>query len=109
LREKSLKLLLAIVCLALLLSINFAQGAEESEELGNLAQGMLVVGKMTGSCGILNLQIQFQENTEIAGGVKFISRFWTAEAARLGMTLEEFGQQCNEVVSKYETYFEAFE
>ncbi|WP_373000183.1 hypothetical protein [Marinobacter sp.] len=104
-----MKSLLVFVCLALLPGINFAQESEESEELGNLAQSMLVVGKMTGNCGILHLQIQFQENTKLEGGAKFITRFWTAEAARLGMSLEEFGKQCNEVVDKYDAWFEAFE
>jgi hypothetical protein len=65
-------------------------------------QSLLVVGKGSGACGILHLQLQFQGNTKLEGGDEFIVRFWTTEAARLGKTLEEYAAFCVTTVSAYD-------
>jgi hypothetical protein len=64
-------------------------------------QGFLVVGKSAGACGILTQQLTFQETTQMSGGNEFFIRFWTTEAARLGMTLEQYVEHCKTAVSSY--------
>ncbi len=39
---------------------------------------------------MLNLQVQFQKNTQMDGGDNFSMRFWTAEAARLGQYFQDY-------------------
>ncbi|MBO6811717.1 MULTISPECIES: hypothetical protein [Marinobacter] len=88
---------------------SFSLSAQESEDGANLAKRMLVTGKMSGGCGIMQLQIQYQQNTGLEGGTNFIVRFWTAEAARLGMTLDEYAGQCRRVVENYQEFYEMFD
>jgi hypothetical protein len=70
-------------------------------------ESLLVIGKASGACGILNLQLQFQSNTKMEGGNEFIVRFWTTEAARLGMTLEEYATtHCTSSLASYDRVLE---
>ncbi|MDG6348577.1 hypothetical protein QAA18_07445 [Luteimonas sp. 8-5] len=72
-------------------------------------QGLLVVAKMTGACGILNSMIQFQTSTQMAGGEEFVARFWNVEAARLGLTVQQLSDQCDESIGAYDRIWKALE
>jgi len=98
---KKLALLLLISSLS---NLTFAQ----DEEADDLVYSIMVVSKMTGMCGIVKQMASFQETTKMNGGDKFMVRFWKTEAARLGLTLEEFVEQCNVVIEKYAGYQEIF-
>ena len=66
------------------------------------AQGLLAIAKMAGACGIMDEQIHFQTTTKMAGGDEFVSRFWAVEATRLGMSMQQYSDQCNSAISAYE-------
>ena len=76
---------------------------------GDFGKKLLVVGKFSGGCGILVQQMIFQESTGLDNGDKFITRFWMAEAARLGMTLEDYSSQCKTVNEEYSRLYGAFD
>lgn len=88
-----------IIILLVLSSTAFAN------DENSFAKGLLATGKLTGNCGIFKLQLDFQDNTELKGGEDFLARFWTMEAARLGLSLEEFVNNCHKIVEKYNTYY----
>lgn len=85
--------------LVLMSALTHADTAEESP-----IKAILVVGKMSGACGIFRQQVIFQESTKMDKGDDFIQRFWTTEAARLGHTLAEYAQQCHETMKVYREY-----
>jgi hypothetical protein len=64
---------------------------------------------MAGACGILDSMIQLQKTTKLPGGDDFVVRFWTVEAARLGMTVQQLSERCNEAISGYDTLWKAAE
>ncbi len=68
---------------------------------------VLVVSKMTGLCGAMNQQARFQTTTKMEGGDEFVDRFWSVEAARLGMSVPEFLAACTKVIKTYEAYYKA--
>ncbi len=78
----------------------------ESELSG---QGILSVAKMAGACGIMDSLIQFQKTTKMAGGEEFVTRFWEVEAARLGMSVKQYSDQCNGAISGYGKLWDAAE
>lgn len=65
-------------------------------------QDMLSVAKLTGACGILQAQSAFQANTKLDGGDKFVERFWSVEAARLGKTPDQYIKDCQASITAYE-------
>tara|TARA_R110002072_G_scaffold301652_1_gene481861 strand:+ start:2066 stop:2320 length:255 start_codon:yes stop_codon:yes gene_type:complete len=79
--------------LVLFLIISFSPHSQSGEEQegANPILGILAVSKYAGACGILGLQAEFQSTTKLEGGDEFLVRFWTTEAARLGMSMEEYG------------------
>jgi len=83
--------------------------SEEEKEVAEKITTLLVVGKMTGNCGIFDLQLSFLESTELEGGANFFARFWNYEAARLGMTLEEYTEQCVKHTQTYREQYELFD
>lgn len=91
--------------LSALIAAAFATPAVAQDEL--LPQGVLAVAKMAGACGILDSMIDLQKTTKLPGGDEFVVRFWTVEAARLGMSVEDLSQQCNEAVEAYTKLWEA--
>jgi hypothetical protein len=95
-----------LLAVAVMVASNPSQ-AQKKEE--NLLHTLLVVGKGSGACGILTLQIQFQEGTKMSGGNEFVGRFWTTEAARLGMTLDQYGKFCAKTLDAYDTYWKMTE
>lgn len=70
---------------------------------------VLALGKLTGGCGILKLQMEFQENTKLKGGDEYLARFWTTEATRLGMSVEQYAKQCVVATKSYTEYWALFE
>lgn len=80
-----------------------SQETKESDPVGEL----IALSKFTGGCGILSLQGQFQQNTKLEGGEQFMFRFWSTEAARIGMTLEKYVEQCKKSGELLKVYQDA--
>ena len=53
--------------------------------------------------------IQFQQTTKLEGGDEFVTRFWSVEAARLGMSVEQLSTKCNQSVAAYGKLWDAAE
>jgi predicted outer membrane protein len=87
--------LLAVFLLLLLPSISYADtnGADLK---------VLATAKIAGACGILDSMISFQKTTKMPGGDEFVSRFWSVEAARLGISVQELAQRCDKAVVMYD-------
>lgn len=97
------RFVIAFVSLAFVFSVPaFAQ--EDTS-----TQGILAAAKMSGACGILDLLIQFQKSTHMEGGDEFVSRFWSVEAARLGMSVEQLSSTCDQSISFYKQLWAAAE
>ena len=77
----------------------------QSKEL--TPQDILVIAKMAGACGILDSMIQFQNTTRMAGGNEFVTRFWSVEAARLGMSVEQLSDRCTRSINAYDKMWNA--
>lgn len=73
------------------------------------AQGMLAIAKYTGACGILDSLVTFQKTTRMSGGDEFVARFWTVEAARLGLSVKQLSDRCNQSIAAYEKLWKAAE
>lgn len=73
------------------------------DEMG--PQHMLAIAKITGACGIMGEMISFQKKTQLAGGDEFVVRFWQAEAARLGKTIEKYHSDCEDAIALYDTFW----
>ena len=78
-------------------------GNKESENLEFLGE-ILVVSKFTGLCGAIHQMIGFQETTKMPGGDEFVVRFVAVETARLGMSAQEFMDQCATSINRYKQY-----
>jgi hypothetical protein len=63
---------------------------------------VLSVANMTGVCMILQSMSDFQANKKLEGGDQFIDKFWSAEAAKLGKTPEQFVKDCQASIDGYE-------
>lgn len=70
-------------------------------------QGALVIAKMAGACGILDSMVQFQSMTRMEGGEAFVTRFWSVEAAKLGISVQELPNRCTQSVTTYGRLFNA--
>jgi hypothetical protein len=53
--------------------------------------------------------IQLQKTTKMPGGDDFVVRFWSVEAARLGMSVEQLSQKCSESIAAYDRLWDAAE
>lgn len=89
-----------VIVLTISASTPHAQRPTTPREGLNL-QSFLVVGKAAGACGIFTQQLTFQETTQMAGGNEFVVRFWTTEAARLGMSMQQYVDQCKTTLASY--------
>ena len=98
-----MKLLSAIL---LSLGLSVSVWAVDSKDIE--IETFLSLGKFVGACGIMELQLQFQHSTDAQNGDEFIKRFWTGEAARLYMTLDEYAAKCDETAVTYANVIEAF-
>lgn len=70
---------------------------------------LLSVAKMAGACGTLDSMIQLQKTTKLPGGDDFVVRFWSTEAARLGLTVQQLSDTCNRSVAAYDRLWSAAE
>jgi hypothetical protein len=98
------KLLVVLPLLTIPLSVSHSD--QESQGSG---QEVLAVAKIAGACGILDSIIHFQKTTRMPGGDEFVSRFWSTEAARMGMSVEQLSQRCDRAVTMYDQIWSAFE
>lgn len=98
---KTLRFIIAFV----LLAFEFSVPASAQDDTST--QGILAAAKMSGACGILDLLIQFQKSTLMEGGDEFVSRFWSVEAARLGMSVEQLSSTCDQSIFFYKQLWDA--
>lgn len=87
----------------LILALAAPTSAQESLSI----QSILVVGKMAGACGILDSMIQFQTTTRMEGGDEFVARFWAVEAARLGISVQQLSDTCDNSITTYDRLWSA--
>jgi len=73
------------------------------------AQGVLAIAKIAGSCGILDELIDFQSKTKLEGGESFVTRFWSTEAARRGLSVREMSNQCDSAILTYDQLWKSSE
>ena len=71
--------------------------------------GVMATSKIAGACGILDSTIHFQKTTQMLGGDDFLSRFWVAEAARLGLSMQEYVDRCNQAIALYDKLWKSME
>ena len=67
------------------------------------------VSKIAGACGILDSMLYFQKTTKMSGGDEFVVRFWTVEAARLGLSMQQYSDKCNQSITLYDKFWKALE
>lgn len=72
-------------------------------------QQLLATAKMAGACGILDSMIQLQSTTKLSGGEEFVARFWSVEAARLGMTVTQLSETCTKSIKAYDQLWKTAE
>jgi hypothetical protein len=100
----------ARLLLGLLTGFAFAFASPAQADTDTLdVQGLMVISKMTGICGVLSQMVQFQETTKMPGGAEFIARFWNTEFARLDMPRETFLKNCKGSISAYDRLRETLE
>ena len=93
--------------IAIAVALVFATTAQSwAQEEGMSVQGMLATAKYAGACGILDSLVHFQKTTKMNGGDEFVARFWTVEAARLGLTVQQLSDRCNEAIKAYGTFWD---
>lgn len=90
---------------ALLFSLGFSVACFAEDDLS--IESLMALGKLTGACGIMNSQIVFQQTTGMPEGDEFLVRYWTTEAARLGMTIEKYGASCSQSIDSYDQFIAA--
>lgn len=98
----------ARLLLGLLAGFAFASPVQADTDTVDV-QGLMVISKMTGICGVLSQMVQFQETTKMPGGAEFIARFWSTEFARLDMPRETFLKNCKGSISAYDRLWETLE
>lgn len=101
-----MKYIKSLLILALSLTL-FSFQANAAE--GQSAQEIMAVSKIAGACGILDSMLYFQKTTKMSGGDEFVVRFWTAEAARLGLSMQQYSDKCNQSITLYDKFWKALE
>lgn len=96
--------LLAVTCAG---ALSLMAPASAQNEL--TAQGMLATAKFAGACGILDSIINFQKTTRMPGGDDFVARFWSVEAARLGLSVQALSDRCDQSIIAYDKLWKAGE
>jgi hypothetical protein len=101
--DRNYKFILAL--LVLTLSMPSVLRAEDKID----PQGVLAIAKITGACGIMDEMISFQTKTKMAGGDDFVARFWQAESARQGKTVQQMSDDCNKAIGAYDNLWKSME
>ena len=99
------RILLASVILAFTSTGGMAQSKSDTTDT---MKTFGVIAKATGMCGVFHQMARFQATTKLDGGDKFILRFISTEAARLGKTTQELLDICVIMPKKYEAWKKAF-
>lgn len=103
------RIILALTILALTSTSGMAQEKEQHiDVMSNTIATFVAIAKATGMCGVFDQMSRFQKTTKMPGGQKFIIRFFSTEAARLGKTTQEMIDFCASVPIKYEAWKKAF-
>lgn len=89
---------------ASILAASLSAHAVEPGEIG--VKQVMALGKFVGLCGSFAQMAKFQESTELDGGHEFVARFLLAESSRLGLTPQEFMDQCSERIKVYDAWYE---
>ena len=71
-----------------------ALGAMTSVNAGPVSADDLATANLAGACGVLDSLLEFQKKTKLSGSDEFVAKFWTAEAARLGLSMPELSSRC---------------
>ena len=95
---------ISAAAMAALLAAHPVAQAAEPDEMG--VKHVLTLGKFVGLCGSFAQMARFQDTTKLDGGDEFMTRFLLAESARLGMSPQEFMEQCAERTKLYDTWYE---
>ena len=95
----------SLLVVAIIFGFSQATYSTENSEMLTI----LSTAKIAGACGILDSMIDFQAKTKLDGGNEFVSRFWTLEAARLGLSVEELSNNCNAAILQYDQYWKIVE
>ncbi|HEX9812174.1 MAG TPA: hypothetical protein VGA88_08825 [Burkholderiales bacterium] len=93
----------------LLLAAFFLVGSQAFAKDALSGQEVLATAKIAGACGILDSMIQFQKTTKMEGGDEFVTRFWTLESARLGLSVKQMSERCNGAITLYDKLWKSME
>lgn len=97
-----MKLLTKITIAAVAITFSISCWAKDD---GVSVQSMLATAKIAGACGILDSLVDFQKTTKMTGGDDFVERFWSVEAARQGLSVQQLSDRCNKAISAYGTFW----
>lgn len=100
-KNKYTSILLLLISLAV---TGYAKAANEQS-----GQGVLAIAKYAGACGILDSMVHFQKTTKMPGGDEFVARFWATEATRLGLSVQQLSDRCNQSITAYDQLWKAME
>ncbi len=92
-----------------LLSIGGALSGNACASQGDEILRMLANAKLTGACGMLGQQMQFQEFAQMQGAHDFLMKFTEAEAARLEMTMDQYLSACRQATQSYNVTVDAIQ
>jgi len=98
-KKKSINIILLLISLA---GTGYAKAADEPS-----GQGILAIAKYAGACGILVSMVHFQKTTKMPSGDEFVARFWSTEAARLGLSVQQLSDRCNQSITAYDRMWKA--
>ena len=93
----------------LLLAVLFPVSSQVFSKENLSGQEVLATAKIAGACGILDSMIQFQKTTKMEGGDEFVARFWAVESARLGISVQQMSERCNEAITIYDKLWKSME
>lgn len=91
------------ICVSLL---TFGACTLAAEKDGNGALALIVTAKFAGGCGVFSQMAAFQQSTKMTGGDAFLERFLSTESARLGMTSDQYVEQCRHSNEIYQSYYD---
>lgn len=91
------------LCVSLLAVGTCAFAAEEG---GDTALVLLITAKFSGGCGMITQMATFQQSTKMRGGDEFLERFLSTESARLGMSPQQYVEQCRKSAEIYQSYYD---
>jgi hypothetical protein len=98
-----MKFVIKIAIASLLVTLSTQSWAQNE---GVSLQGILATAKYAGACGILDSLVHFQKTTKMDGGDELVSRFWSVEAARLGLTVQQLSDKCNKAICAYGKFWD---